>query len=135
MTLGPVWHFTTEDAPNVPPDKPIISGPNSLKINEEGIFTVTVTDPNEDQIYIYLEWGDGTILEWDGPFNSDQDVDYKHTWTSKDTFTIKVKAKDTFDEESGWTEFDVKISNPRTRTWLRFFDMFPILQRLLDFIK
>jgi hypothetical protein len=121
---------------NQPPNDPDIKGPNSLKINEEGTFTVTGTDPNEDQIYLYIDWGDGETVDWDGPFNSGQEVNYKHTWTTIDRFIIKVKAKDTFNEESGRTEFEIKISNPRTRTsyWLRFLDIYPILQRILNII-
>ena len=60
---------------------------------------------------------------------------YEHTWSKPKTYTIKAKAKDVFDEESNWTEFEIKISNPRTRAWLRLIDMFPNIFPLIRHIQ
>ena len=70
-------------------------------------------DPDSDDVYYYIDWGDGTITEWDGPYNSNEEVNYRHTWTTTDTFTVKAKAKDIFDAESDWSEQDIIV--PRTK--------------------
>ncbi len=124
--------YGTEIYENQPPDKPDIYGPNSLKVNEEGTFTVSAIDPDDDKVYFYIDWGDGNFLDWDGPYDSAEIVDYQYTWTIKDTYMIKVKAKDIYDEKSDLTEFEIKISNPRMRAWWRIIDIFPIILRLLD---
>jgi hypothetical protein len=123
-----------------PPSNPIIDGPNNLKVDEEGTFTVSSIDPEDNQINYYIDWGDGNIMDWDGPYNSAEDVIYQHTWTSKDTYIIRVKAKDTFDFESDWRDFEIKITNPRPIFTInhlirvhfsRFTNLFPIIRLLL----
>jgi len=42
-----------------------------------------------------------------------------------------------FNEESNWTEFEIKITNPRNRGsnfyyWIKFLERFPILQKLIN---
>jgi hypothetical protein len=138
---GPIWHFTTHEEINYPPETPSIDGPTNLKINEEGTFTVTTVDPEGEQVYYQVDWGDGSI-NWDGPYNSGEVVTYKHMWITEDTFTVRVKAKDTNDAESGWGELQVIV--PRTRMkynfifnsfFARFSHLFPILKATLLLLK
>jgi parallel beta-helix repeat protein len=81
---------------NNPPNKPFISGPTNLKINEEGSFTISAIDSDANQVFFYIEWGDGNVVAWDGPYESDEQVEYKNNWTTKDTYIIRVQAKDIF---------------------------------------
>jgi len=129
--------YHTEIQENQPPENPDIYGPSSLKVNEEGTYTVSSIDNNGDQVYFYIDWNDGDILDWDGPYDSSETVKYKHTWTSKDNYTIKIKAKDTFDCESDWTEYDIKITNARTKYIydLMTKNLFSSLIRLFPIIK
>jgi len=77
------------------PDAPSISGPGSGKPDEKYNFTVTTADPNGDDVYFYINWGDGTIDEWIGPYASDETVTISHTWSEKGKYKIRVRAKDT----------------------------------------
>jgi outer membrane protein assembly factor BamB len=120
---------------NTPPEAPSISGEQSGKIGEEYWYEIGAVDPDNNPISLYIEWGDGTNTDWTRFQASGEKWYYDHTWSTPDTYTIRAKAKDNFNEESNWTEFEIKISNPRTRTWLRFIDMFPIFQRLLAFMR
>jgi len=135
---GPIWNFITDEEINYPPNSPSIKGPVNLKINEEGTFTVSATDPESDQVYFLMDWGDGSI-NWDGPYNSGQEVNYKHTWISENTYKIKVKAKDTYDAESSWSELEVSVPRTRIRAnnllndfFNRFTNLFPILKILIQ---
>jgi hypothetical protein len=90
---------------NLPPNEPNRpSGPVSGKINDESSFTTNTTDPNNDQVYYMWDWGDGTQSNWFGPYNSGQSAQANHSWGEKGSYDIKVKAKDTNNSESNWSE-------------------------------
>ena len=55
-------------------------------------------------MYYYIEWGDGQVDEWIGPYKSGELAKVNHTWTSPDDYEIRAKAKDTNDAESEWSE-------------------------------
>ncbi len=138
VTSGPIWHFITDEEINYPPNTPSIDGPTNLKTNEEGTFIVSTDDPEIDQVYFYIDWGDGSINNWDGPYNSGQNVYYNHSWTSENTYKIMVKAKDTHDAESGWGELDVTVTKNRVKFnylfnsyLVCFANLFPIIKILL----
>jgi len=137
-TAGSVWHFTTKE--NSAPNKPVKpSGEINGNINVEYTYSSITIDYDDDQIFYNWSWGDGTYSGWLGPFNSNITVNAKHTWTTKGTYQIKVKAKDTFSAESEWSD-PLSVTMPRTvglRSFLlelleQYPYMFPILRHLLS---
>lgn len=120
---------------NDPPETPTINGQTTGTAGQDYEYTFRTTDPDGDQVYYYIEWGDGDIIEWDGPHNSDQEIKLTHSWAIEDTYTIRAKAKDVWDYESGWGT--LKVTMPRNRAtynslFLRFLERFPILQLLFQ---
>ncbi len=120
------------------PDVPMINGPTSGKPGIEYNFTFKSVDPDEDDLYYYIEWGDGDVEEWIGPKASDEDVIVSHTWSENDNYTIRAKVKDVYDMESDWGELTITI--PRNKAvynllfqWL--LERFPLLERLLSLIR
>jgi len=104
-TEGPIWHFTTLNSPNQPPNKPDRpSGEINGKINVEYTYTTSTTDPDGDQVYYWFDWGDSSNSGWVGPYASGATGSAKYTWTTKGTYQIKVKAKDIHDAESAWSD-------------------------------
>lgn len=85
---------------NQPPTTPVISGPSSGFVNVEYTFTASSTDPDGDQVYYWFDWDDGTNSGWVGPYASGETASAKHTWATKGTYEIKVKAKDEHGSES-----------------------------------
>ena len=134
--------LTIEIYENSPPLKPTITGEQKLKMNTEYKFDFTTTDPNNNNIFYYIDWGDGTNSGWMGPYASGYVLNLKHTWTTKDKFTIQCKAKDIHDAESDWATFSVttpySYNIPFMQLWMKIFEQFPnafpILQYLLGFI-
>ncbi len=123
---------------NSAPFKPIITGPNYLWRKLTKKFTISSVDPDGDSIYYFLDWGDGENSGWIGPFRSGEKVTISHTWDKKGIYSIRAKAKDILGEESEWNELEVSI--PRYKVHFksfifRFFEQFPILQRLLLLIQ
>jgi len=103
FTEGPVWWFST--GPNQPPSKPIIlSAPTFGRPEVQLDFSTVAIDPEVDQIYYMWDWGDGELSGWLGPFASGQTSEAHHTWDESGEFEIKVKAKDSNDAESYWSE-------------------------------
>ena len=88
-----------------PPEKPILNeGPESALINQPCDFTFTANDPNFDNVYILVDWGDGSETIWEGPFGSGNDMVLNHIWENDGEYTIKAKVKDKYDYESEWSE-------------------------------
>jgi parallel beta-helix repeat protein len=76
------------------PSTPTIDGPVNCKPGEEYEYTFVVTDPNNDDIFIYVDWGDNTNSNWIGPYESGMEIILQHSWSKKGTFLITARAKD-----------------------------------------
>lgn len=96
----------TSDAPS----KPIINGPHNCRIDIEYEYTIKSVDPNGNDLYYYLDWGDGNIEEWIGPYISDEEIIISHKWSQQGTNIIRIKVKNINDKESYWNEYQVAIT-------------------------
>jgi hypothetical protein len=135
------WSDSLSVLINTPPNKPSKpSGTTSGNINTQYTYTSSTTDPDGDQVFYQWDWGDGSTSSWLGPFGSGVTASASHTWTTKNTFSVKVKAKDTSGAESAWSD-PLSITMPFTpdRPFLHFLELllerfprlFPILRYLL----
>jgi subtilisin family serine protease len=118
---------------NLPPNTPSISGPSPGKVGSAYTYSFVTTDLNGDDVYYYVDWGDGNVEEWIGPSASGETIKYTYVWAEKGTYTVKVKAKDVYGCESDWGILAVEIGknkffNFNLFTWL--FDHFPVLSYL-----
>jgi hypothetical protein len=123
---------------NLPPEKPSISGPSPGKPGSAYTYSFVTTDLNGDDVYYYIDWGDGNVEEWIGPSASGETIKYTYVWAAKGVYTVKAKAKDIYGSESDWTELPVEINknkyfNLNLISWLfeRFPNSFPVLRHLL----
>jgi len=121
---------------------PTINGPNSGKVKQNYNYTIVSSDPDGISLSYYVDWGDGTNTGWIGPYDSGLEQTVNHTWNKRGTYTIQVKAKDSYGAESGWGKLRVimpknsdVIYSPLLRLLERFFERhpfaFPILRHLL----
>ncbi|UCD13779.1 MAG: hypothetical protein JSW60_09530, partial [Thermoplasmatales archaeon] len=97
---------------NSPPNTPVIEGPEEVWVGVEYTFYITFEDPDGDQWFLWVDWGDGNTSGWLGPYNSGETASYTHYWTETGTYVIRIKAKDIFGEESGWSEFIIRVIPP-----------------------
>ena len=67
-------------------------------------------DPEGDQTYYMIDWGDGTSSGWVGPYNPGEVVSISHVWGEEGVYQIKVKAKDQ-DGESKWAVYSLTLSS------------------------
>ena len=133
--------INNEEMPNGEPSLPIITGPSSGKPYKKYDFNIKATDPEGEQVWYWIDWGDGTNTSWLGPFDSGVEITESHTWKSIENFTVKVKAKDVLDAESDWATLIISVPCmyriPTTTLWKQLFELyshiFPILQHLLHY--
>ena len=125
---------------NVPPPcPPSIDGLKSGKPNMDYNYTFISVNPDAEDLFLWIDWGDGTNSSWIGPYYSGELVIRSHRWTEKCMYIIKAKNKDVFcGHESYWAEFEVTMLRNKITTnnlLLRFLERFPILQKLLQQLK
>jgi len=94
---------------NYPPEEPSIDGPISGDVGIEYNYIFSAIDPDGDNVSFYIEWGDGNIEDWIGPFESGEHVTINHTWLEKRSYTIRVKAKDKYGFEGPWGTLEIII--------------------------
>jgi len=120
---------------NTAPAPPIIEGPHNGITGESYDFRLASTDPENNPVKFYVDWGDGKS-EWSEMAASGETIKCSHTWIFDNTYNIRVKAKDTFGLESDWSYLEVTM--PRNKALqntllIKIFDHFPFLSRLLNF--
>lgn len=133
-TQGPMWHFTTIDASNNPPEKPSLTGPSSGRSGRSYTYSATAYDADSDQVYYIFDWDDGTDSGWVGPYSSGSICQESHIWTVQGSYAVKVKAKDSHDAESIWSD-PLAISIPKNKAYSQFhilFNSHPVLKEFLD---
>jgi hypothetical protein len=125
---------------NTPPDTPgKPSGPTKVRRKREVNFTTNTTDFNGDPVYFMWDWGDGNVTKWLGPYNPGEDCVQSHSWEKRGDYKIRVKAKDTYGDESDWSEpleIKVRLFKGLNAILLSFLErhprIFPILRFLLE---
>jgi hypothetical protein len=125
---GSAYVFMKESE-NQPPAPPIITGPAKGKIKVATEYNFTTIDPEGDEVYYFIDWGDNTNSSWIGLYPSGDLITESHTWPKKGDYTIKAKAKDINGAESDWGELPVimpySYNLPFIHLWDRFFQRFP----------
>jgi hypothetical protein len=90
-------------------------------------FTASTTDPDGDQLYYKFSFGDGTYSPWLGPYPSGANVTVAHNWTKLGTYNVQVRARDTHDQQSAWSD-PLPIKMPYRPWWSQ------ILLQILAFL-
>ena len=126
--------------PNEPPTTPTISGETDGKAGKSYDYTLVSTDPEEEDVYYFVYWGDDNSTGWIGPYESGEVVTVNHSWEEKDTYNITAQAKDIHGFKSDWASLEVTmpknkpyIFNFPLLSWLfeRFPNAFPVLRYLV----
>lgn len=123
------------------PSIPLINGPTNGKKGIQYNYTFSSVDPLADDVYYYIEWGDGANTGWFGPYPSGDTITQSHTWTKKGIYTIKAKAKDSYGTQSDWGTLSVTMpysfNIPFMQLWMKLFqrfpNAFPILRNLMEY--
>jgi hypothetical protein len=102
--------FPSNKAPENP-EKP--QGPLEGIILDEYSFTTSTIEPENEPIYFFFKWGDGTTTDWLGPYTNNETCEASHSWNAAGDYNITVKAKDENGTESDWSEpHTIHITKP-----------------------
>jgi len=124
---------------NANPDAPVIDGLTKVKVNKLHNFTFNSTDPNNDGVKYFIDWGDN-FSQWTDYDYSSKEITVSHSWSKRGTVNITAKAVDFYGNESNLSTLEIKITLPRTFSvkilFLEFIeklmDRFPLLERVLN---
>jgi subtilisin family serine protease len=96
-------------AGNQKPTKVTINGPVWGWGGTEYEFNFVSTDPDGHDLYYRVNWDDGDIEDWFGPYSSGETFTLSHSWKEKGNYWIKAWAKDTVGYESPQASFKINI--------------------------
>ncbi|MBN2466224.1 hypothetical protein JXD38_11440 [candidate division WOR-3 bacterium] len=88
---------------NQPPATPQLTGPETGIPGKSLTFTYSTTDPEKQSIAYLISWGDGSTEDWDEGYSSGEEVTRSHKFADSGSYVVKVKARDTKEVESGWS--------------------------------
>ncbi len=114
---------------NTAPMMPTINGPQRAKLGETLSYQIQAIDPDDHQLYYYIDWGDGSIINWTGPIESSETIIINHSWSTRGDYTIEVRVKDEYGATSPWAELPVAMP----KQWNLSF-LFQLIQQILDII-
>jgi hypothetical protein len=120
----------TFNTDNRPPAPPSIHGPSNGKVGTTYSYMVSSTDPDGDDLFYSIEWGDGQVKDWFGPYQSGNEVTVEHTWSRQGSFILRAKTRDIHGGVSDWGSLEVSM--PKERISEHPFIQF--LQELLELV-
>ena len=88
---------------NQPPNKPTVSGPTDVEPDVEYEYSFVGTDPEEEDIRYWIDWGDST-QGWLGPYPSGETIYVNHTWPDAGIYEVKAKTMDESYNEGDWSD-------------------------------
>lgn len=122
------------------PDSPTITGLTNGETGETYDYAFVSNDPELDEVYYYIEWGDDQVEEWVGPYESGEEVILSHSWSEQGTYTIRAKSRDVHWAVSDWATLEVSMPKNKAINTLffqfleEFMEHFPVLKYLSDFL-
>jgi len=89
---------------NTAPGPPEIQGPGVVKPGAILTCGFTSVDPEGDDVWYMVSWGDGTPMVWSPGHPSGEREESTHSYPDSGAYFIKAKAKDNDGAESGWSD-------------------------------
>jgi hypothetical protein len=123
---------------NQSPEKPIITGPKTGAPRVLLTYKFVAEDPEGNDIFYMVSWGDGHYMPYTGPYASGEEVTFSHSWSKEGDYTINAKAKDEYGSKSLQSSFRLSITKTRAvYTPFQWFlqqhpHLFPIIRLLLQ---
>jgi outer membrane protein assembly factor BamB len=135
---GRLYCFGDSQSQNNPPNIPIITGPDTINKWNSYDYTFTVSDPDGDNVYIYIDWGVeyGQLPYWHGPFESGKEYTLSRSYDEEGTYTIKARVRDSSFAESEWGIKEVSLSREKSKFFhiLNLFSENSVLIRLFSIL-
>ena len=92
-TQSDTFHFTTKANPAETPETIYcqwVDYPPNLLVGQLGEFTVVGFDEDSPELWFTFDWGNGIIVQKEGPYPTGTDVTKKHSWPQEGIYTVQV---------------------------------------------
>jgi hypothetical protein len=120
-----------------------VSGDDKL----ECYCTFYSTDPDGDDVFYFIDWGDSEeeqiklldddvkVVPWDGPYDSGYQLTLNHKYSQRGKYEITIISKDIYDLESPESKLSVTMSHFTGLSLIleRILNLFPMLEDLFNF--
>ncbi|MFA5102268.1 MAG: hypothetical protein WC525_03875 [Candidatus Thermoplasmatota archaeon] len=84
--------------------------PSEGIVGENYTFCIQIPeDPDQEQFWVFWDWGDGTTSSWLGPFNSGEITCASHAWVMSGQYLIRLKLKDSEGNQTEWITWMIHI--------------------------
>ena len=121
---------------NQPPGKPFINGPKTGKSDSVYSCSFISIDPEGDDIFYEIDWGDGNVGPWSGPIESNEKISITHKYLDKGEFNIMARAKDIYGNIGEWGTLTVSIPKSKainTALFLqKLIERFPFMVKIIN---
>lgn len=98
-----IVRITVMEVDNAPPSIPeFISGPMDVDSDTINQYTFESTDPEGNDVFYKIDWGDGEVTDWYGPFASGDPKTFSHSWSETGIYPVQVRARDYY-LKSAWS--------------------------------
>jgi hypothetical protein len=107
--------FPIKGDENQPPSITTITGISKCKKDIFYNYTFYATDPDNDDIYYLIHWGDGIVYYWMGPYKSGEKITFSYCFQlmpdqKSDELMISARAKDIHNACGEWGHLHIAIS-------------------------
>lgn len=92
-----------------PPSSPSVNGPTEGKAGSQYEYIISTIDQDDDLVYYTINWDDGVVEKYIGPYNSGEKIIITHTWDRRGSYSLKVKSHDIWGAQSEWTTISVTM--------------------------
>lgn len=100
-------------AGNHKPWAPAVSGPTDALVGERLEFGVTVLDPDDDRLRVFIAWGDGDTSDYGEFVLSGSEVSFEHAYRQSGVFQVAARCHDLEPKFSDWSSpRQVNVARP-----------------------
>jgi hypothetical protein len=104
------WNWRANNPPSTPSAPQWTSTRQILSTLQDASFQSSASDPDNDQIRIVFDWGDGTTYT-SSLTSSGSTISMDYSWFLTGMFEVKTKAVDVFGAESAWSSpLDITVA-------------------------
>jgi hypothetical protein len=128
-----IWLHTPPTSQS--PSKPIIDGPKTGQVNTAMSYSFISSDPEDDPLYYFVDWGYSDLTSFIGPSKSGETTSDTNTWYFEGGYIIKVIAIDEYGACSDWSYLTISVPKQKTISspfLERLCDIFPRLSQLFQ---
>jgi len=131
--------YTDITTPGSAPHDLVIDGPSQGGEGDSLKFTFSSIDDENQTISYFIDWDDGSNTGWFGAYASGEEGEKSHSWSTRDKYSVRIKARDEYEAESAWESIEVEIPKNKAFIFNSFFIkfleqhpfIFPILRIIL----